>query len=87
MYMLKCSDDTYYTGVTAEIENRFQEHQEGLYKDCYTYHRRPVELVFCCEFTDPMKADKMMKQFRKWSKTKKEAAIENRLDGLKNLVK
>ncbi|MGS2739629.1 GIY-YIG nuclease family protein [Sinomicrobium sp. M5D2P17] len=87
VYMLRCSDDTYYTSVSAEIENRLQEHQEGLYRDCYTYPRRPVELVFCCEFTDPIEADKRMKQLKKWPGPQKEAAIENEVDGLKNMLK
>ena len=45
-YIVRCSDGSYYTGLTKqEIEARVWEHNEGLY-DGYTKKRRPVTLVF-----------------------------------------
>ena len=52
VYILKCSDDTYYTGVTSNLESRMFKHHSGFYPECYTYKRRPLELVFYAEFTD-----------------------------------
>ena len=46
VYILKCSDNTYYTGFTSNLDNRLFEHQSGKHKDSYTYTRRPLELVF-----------------------------------------
>jgi putative endonuclease len=48
VYILKCNDNTYYTGVTNDVQRRFLEHQNGDDVDSYTYKRRPVELVFLC---------------------------------------
>ena len=44
VYILKCRDDTYYTGYTVEVDRRLQEHQKGLASK-YTRGRTPVELV------------------------------------------
>lgn len=52
VYILKCNDDTYYTGVTNHVERRFTEHQEGSDIKAYTYKRRPVQLVFYEEFSN-----------------------------------
>jgi len=52
VYILLCSDGTYYTGVTSKLEQRLFQHESGFYQECYTFKRRPVQLVFYCEFTD-----------------------------------
>ena len=49
MYILKCADGTYYTGSTIDLERRVSEHASGLGAR-YTAARRPVELVYACEF-------------------------------------
>ena len=46
IYILKCSDGTYYTGLTKELDARVQEHMIGAYPASYTFSRRPVELVW-----------------------------------------
>jgi putative endonuclease len=45
LYILKCSDGTFYTGVTTDLERRFREHQEGK-ASRFTRTRRPVALVY-----------------------------------------
>jgi len=87
VYILKCSDTTYYTGVTSDIEKRFTEHKTGKYKGSYTYFRRPVELIYYAEFKDIDKAIATEKQIKKWSKVKKEALIMGVFDKLPNLAK
>ncbi len=87
VYILKCSDGTYYTGVTANLEKRILEHQLGKHKNSYTYLRRPVSVVFYCEFTDVNIAILKEKQIKKWSKVKKEALINNEYEKLPNLAK
>lgn len=52
VYILKCSDNTYYTGITNNPERRLIQHNKGLKTDSYTYNRRPVEIVYCELFTD-----------------------------------
>jgi putative endonuclease len=87
VYILKCADNTYYTGVTSNLSKRFEEHQNGIHKNSYTFKRRPVELVFYAEFTDINNAIEKEKQIKKWSKAKKEALINGKYDSLVNLAK
>ncbi len=87
VYLLKCSDGTYYTGVTSNLESRMFKHDSGFYPDCYTYKRRPLELVFYAEFTDINAAILVEKQIKKWSRAKKEALINGDYEALVNLAK
>ncbi len=46
VYILKCSDKSYYTGFTSNLEERLMEHKEGKHIGSYTFKRRPLKLVF-----------------------------------------
>ena len=87
VYMLKCSDKTYYTGVTSNLESRIFKHNSGFYPNSYTANRMPLTLVFYCEFTDINTAIETEKQIKKWSRAKKEALINGEYDRLVNLAK
>jgi putative endonuclease len=87
VYILKCSDNSYYTGITSNLEQRVFQHESGFYPDCYTFKRRPLELVFYAEFTDINFAIEKEKQIKKWSRLKKEALINGDYDSLPNLAK
>lgn len=87
VYILKCSDCTYYTGITSNLEKRFEEHVSGKDPHSYTFKKRPVELVFYAEFTDINLAIEKEKQIKSWSRAKKEALIDGRYDDLPNLAK
>ena len=87
VYILRCSDNTYYTGVTSNLDKRLSQHESGFYKKSYTHQRRSIELVFYSEFTDINIAIEKEKQLKKWSKAKKEALINNEYDSLINLAK
>jgi len=75
VYILLCSDDSYYTGITNDIERRFVEHQSGVNNGCYTYKRRPLKLVFHEVFNDVSQAIAFEKQVKGWRRAKKEAII------------
>jgi len=45
LYVLKCGDGSFYTGVTNDVERRLKAHQDGK-ASRYTRTRRPVELVY-----------------------------------------
>jgi putative endonuclease len=45
VYILRCSDGSYYTGHTDNLEKRFHEHQSGT-RTGYTSTRKPVELAY-----------------------------------------
>ena len=87
VYILKCSDNSYYTGITSNLNTRISEHKTGKHKDSYTYSRRPIQLVFYAEFTDINLAITIEKQIKKWSRIKKEALINGEFEKLPNLAK
>lgn len=87
VYILKCNNNTYYTGVTNNIARRFIEHQEGIDKKSYTYKHRPVKLVFYEEFSSIDFAIEKEKQIKKWSKKKKEVLINKMYEELPLLSK
>jgi len=64
VYILRCSDESYYTGVTNDIDRRFFEHQSGLNAGSYTFRKRPVELVFEEHFQDVNQAISFEKQIK-----------------------
>jgi len=46
VYMLCCSDNSYYTGITKDIARRLRQHNDGTGGAKYTRARRPVTLVY-----------------------------------------
>lgn len=87
IYILQCSDGSYYTGLTKELEARVQEHQLGAHPEAYTFSRRPVELVWS-EFVESyQEAFKWEHQIKGWSRAKKEALIRDDIDGIHEIVK
>ena len=71
VYILKCADNSYYTGITSNISKRLEEHQTGRYPDSYTFYRKPLQLAFYAEFTHPEIAIETEKKIKKWSRAKK----------------
>ncbi|MBQ4517378.1 MAG: GIY-YIG nuclease family protein [Clostridia bacterium] len=74
VYILKCHDDTYYTGWTTDLEKRLHTHNEGEGAK-YTRSRRPVELVYFEEFHDKSSALKRECAIKALSRTQKELLI------------
>ena len=85
VYILKCSDNSYYTGITNTISRRFQEHKLGINKQCYTFKRRPLIMEFYQEFNDVLQAIYFEKKIKKWTRAKKRALIEGDFDMLQIL--
>ncbi|MFM7018404.1 GIY-YIG nuclease family protein [Flavobacterium sp.] len=75
VYILKCCDASYYTGITNNLERRILEHKSGLNNECYTFSRRPIELMWFEIFNDVSNAIAIEKQIKGWSRRKKEALI------------
>lgn len=76
VYILFCSDGTFYTGMTNDLERRLEQHQSGNRKDSYTYSHRPVFLKWHLQCTNPSEAIKIEKQIKGWSHKKKDALIQ-----------
>ena len=86
MYILKCSDDTYYTGSTKYLDIRMKQHNEGRGAN-YTMKRLPVELIYYEEYDRIDHAFYREKQVQNWSRKKKEALMDGRINDVKNLAK
>ncbi|RLB03073.1 MAG: GIY-YIG nuclease family protein [Deltaproteobacteria bacterium] len=86
MYILKCADETYYTGSTSNLEWRLYQHEIGKGSE-YTRKRLPIELVYVEEFERIDEAYAREKQVQKWSKKKKEALIAGKFNRLKELAR
>lgn len=87
VYILRCSDGSYYTGLTKQaVEARVWEHNEGLY-DGYTKKRRPVELVFTETYDRIVDAIARERQIKGWSRAKKEALIALQYERLPELAR
>lgn len=76
-YILKCRDDSLYTGWTNNLEKRLITHNEGKGAK-YTKARRPVELVYYEEFQTREEAMKREYAIKQMSRKEKEALIKTR---------
>ena len=45
-YIVHCSDGSYYTGVTNDLNRRISEHNSNDFKSSYCHNRRPVKLIY-----------------------------------------
>lgn len=85
-YILECSDRSYYTGITNDIERRLIEHNSDDFPKSYCHNRRPVKIVFAELFLQPEAAIEFEKQIKGWNRKKKEAMIKRNYDRLKELA-
>ncbi|MDX1762476.1 MAG: GIY-YIG nuclease family protein [Christiangramia sp.] len=86
VYILKCSDNSYYTGITNNFIQRLNEHNSGLDPNCYTFRRRPLEVQFIQELNDVLQGIYLEKKIKGWSRAKKEALIDGDFDRLQILA-
>ena len=76
-YILKCKDDSLYTGWTNDLKKRITSHNAGTGAK-YTKARRPVELVYYEEFQTREEAMKREYAIKQLSRKEKEALIKTR---------
>jgi predicted GIY-YIG superfamily endonuclease len=76
VYILRCSDSSYYTGHTDDFEYRVAQHQAGEYVG-YTASRLPVEVIWSQIFTTRDEALAAERQIKGWSRKKKEAMMRD----------
>ena len=87
IYILLCSDDSFYVGITNDIERRLGEHQSGSNETSYTSQRLPVELVHIEVFQYVEDAIERETKLKKWSHKKKLALINGDLRLLKDAAR
>ena len=86
MYILQCSDESYYVGSTKDLNRRFLQHQDGTGSK-YTSGRLPVKLVYCEEYDRVSDAFYREKQVQGWTRRKREALINGTPELLPALAK
>ncbi len=86
VYILRCSDGSYYTGHTDNLGNRIGEHQSGL-GNGYTSSRLPIELAWSQECTTRDEALAAELQIKGWSRKKKEALMRDDWANVAHLAK
>ena len=86
MYILECSDGTYYVGSTKNLDQRIIQHQSGV-GSRYTSGRLPVKLVYGEEYDRVADAYYREKQVQNWSRAKREAVINGNTEMLPPLAK
>ena len=62
VYILECSDQTFYIGITTDLERRVEEHNTSPKAAKYTRGRRPVRLVYSCPTED--KSSALQEEYR-----------------------
>jgi len=80
VYILECTDGTYYTGCTWSISNRLEQHASGLGSK-YTATHGFKNLVYAEEHDDFETALQREQQIKKWSQKKKEKLIRGEWKG------
>lgn len=85
VYLLRCSDGSYYCGQTDDLDARMPQHHAG--EIGYTSTRKPVELVWQGEFETREGAIAFEQQIKGWSRAKKEALIAGDWDKIQELAK
>ncbi len=71
VYILKCADDTLYTGITTDTERRVKEHNDGKVGAKYTRYRTPVKLVYkkeCKDRSEAAQAEAFIKSLKREDK-------------------
>jgi len=84
VYLLRCSDDSYYIGHTDDIEKRIAEHNHGSVSG-YTKTRLPIIVLYTQDFMTRDEALTAERQIKGWSRKKKEALIRGDWEMIKKL--
>ncbi|NJL51279.1 MAG: GIY-YIG nuclease family protein [Hydrococcus sp. SU_1_0] len=76
VYMIRCSDNSLYTGISNDVPKRFKVHQSGSVKAAkYTRNRHPLQLVFSAEIGDKSAASRAEYCLKRLSKRSKELLV------------
>ncbi len=86
VYIVECSDRSYYVGSTRNLESRLWEHNQGL-GGVYTSRRLPVRLVYAYEYERVVDAWGAERRIHGWSRAKREALIRGDYAALPNLAR
>ena len=75
VYILRCRDNTYYTGATNDLRARVVKHNNGDGAK-YTRGRRPVNIVYTEKLPTKRRALRREAEIKKWSRSRKAALVK-----------
>src|SRR3989338_7063794 len=81
VYILKCADNSYYTGITWNLKKRILEHNSGI-KTSLHEKNLPTKLVFWQNFDNRIEAARREKEIKGWRREKKEKLINSLRGGV-----
>jgi putative endonuclease len=81
VYILRCRDDSLYTGITTDLPRRLLEHNSSKRGASYTRGRRPVDVVFSQSAPDRSTASKLEARIKSLNRAAKESLIEEGFAG------
>ena len=71
LYILRCTDDSLYTGIALDVERRFEEHLQGKRGAKYFGGRQPVEIVFTARVGNRSRASRIEHRVKRLSRAQK----------------
>ena len=74
VYIIECADNSYYTGITANLSKRINEHNNGT-GALFTRNRKPIKLVYWEKIEDKHKAASREREIKGWRREKKQNLI------------
>lgn len=80
VYILKCSDQTFYIGSTNDLEKRLHQHNNLKSGAHYTKIRRPVELIYHESHNDLSAARKREAELKRLTRLEKLTLLKNSSD-------
>lgn len=82
VYLIRTNNGALYTGITRDVERRFEEHRNGGPKAAKALRGRgPLQLVFQQAVADKSEALKLEMQIKKWPKERKELLVRQSAKG------
>lgn len=78
LYILRCADETLYTGIAADVDRRICEHESGARGAKYVRGRGPLKLEFAEAVGDRALASALEYRVKRLSRAQKEAIIDGR---------
>jgi putative endonuclease len=78
VYIVRCADDTYYTGIAADVTRRIVEHESSPRGAKYLKGRGPLQLVYAEAVGDRSRASQLEYRIKQLDRSDKEALISGR---------
>ena len=78
LYIARCNDNSFYTGVTTDVKRRIEKHNAGTGAK-YTRGRNPLELIYCEKYPDQSAAQVEEARIKKLNRKQKELLVSEKL--------